>query len=434
MNISNNMNINIKQTLNLTPYLKQSIEILKFSEQDLSNYVNEEILTNPALSLKKKSRFSSKRTNYLDKFSDDYLNASSTEVHLIEHLQNQVNLLNINPSEKKIIEFIIGNINKNGYLDITYSEIASRFSVSKSVIKDSIKIVQSLDPSGIGAVDLQECLLIQLERKNLKNTLAYKIIKNALEDLAGNKISSISKKFSATIDEIQQAKEMILQLNPNPANEFNYISKASYIIPDIIIKNIHEKYEVLLNSQFFKNDLEIDSYFSNIDKSVCSIEEIAYINTKVQKANDIIRSIEQRNKTLFNISSEILKYQLDFFKYGKQHLKKLTRQNIAKNLGIHESTVSRAVSKKFLECSFGVFELKYFFQSGINSDCNESISSEKIKCKIKDIVKNEDKNNPFSDEQLTMILESQNIKISRRCVAKYRTDTNIPSSSKRKKY
>lgn len=427
MNIQNKFNVEQKQRLNLTPYIKQSIEILKFSEKDLEDFISKEILINPILKRKKpKNRISEK--NY-DVYEKVYENENTLE----EYLANQISLLKINKYEKKILEFLIGNINKNGYLDITLDVIKNQFSIDKSVAKKMISLLQSLDPSGIGAFNLQECLLIQLEKRSLSNSLAYKIIKYSLEDLANNKIIEIAKNFNVSVEEIKNAKKQILELNPTPASDFNFITKGNYITPDVIIKKINEENKVFLNTAF-ANTLEINPYFLEIDKTTCSEEEINFIQEKLESANNVIKSIEKRNNTLLLISQEILKLQADFFKFGKLHIKKMSQKIIADNLKINISTVSRAISEKYLECSFGVFEMKYFFQNGIISKDNSSHSSEKIKIIIKDIIKKENKKKPLSDKKITDILNLKGIVISRRCVTKYRLELNIQPTAKRKEY
>ena len=427
MNIQNKFNIEQKQRLNLTPYIKQSIEILKFSEKDLEDFISKEILINPLLRRRKtKNRTSEKNYDVYEKVYED-------ENTLEEYLTSQISLLKINKYEKKILEFLIGNINKNGYLDITLEVIINQFSIDKVIAKKMISLLQSLEPYGIGAFNLQECLLIQLEKRNLSNSLAYKIIKDNLEDLANNKIMEIAKKFNASVEEIKNAKKEILQLNPTPASDFNLITKGNYVTPDIIIKKIDGENKVFLNTSF-NNTLEINPYFLEIDKTTCSEEEIKFIEEKIESANNIIKSIEKRNNTILLISEEILKLQADFFKFGKLHIKKMSQKIIADNLKINISTVSRAVSGKYLECSFGIFEMKYFFQNGIISNDNNSHSSEKIKIIIKDIIKKENKKKPLSDNKITNILNLKGIKISRRCVTKYRLELNIQPTAKRKEY
>lgn len=427
MNIQNKFNIEQKQRLNLTPYIKQSIEILKFSEKDLEDFISKEILINPLLKRRKtKNRTSEKNYDVYEKVYED-------ENTLEEYLTSQISLLKINKYEKKILEFLIGNINKNGYLDITLEVIINQFSIDKVIAKKMISLLQSLEPYGIGAFNLQECLLIQLEKRNLSNSLAYKIIKDNLEDLANNKIMEIAKKFNASVEEIKNAKKEILQLNPTPASDFNLITKGNYVTPDIIIKKIDGENKVFLNTSF-NNTLEINPYFLEIDKTTCSEEEIKFIEEKIESANNIIKSIEKRNNTILLISEEILKLQADFFKFGKLHIKKMSQKIIADHLKINISTVSRSISGKYLECSFGIFEMKYFFQNGIISNDNNSHSSEKIKIIIKDIIKKENKKNPLSDNKITDILNLKGIKISRRCVTKYRLELNIQPTAKRKEY
>lgn len=433
MKIFNDFTLSQKHKLNLTPFLKESIEILKFSENDLNEFINKELFSNPILKRKNISS-SNNKSSSAENFQSEYENYSKEGTSLLEHLENQVNLLKLDKITKKIIEFLIGNIDKNGYLDITMSEISSKFSNNKTEIQNSLKIIKNLEPTGVGAKDLQECLLIQLKAKNLENSLAYKIINLAIEDLAANRFQIISKKFNVDIVEIKKAKEIILTLNPTPGRTFSYITKLNLITPDVIVKFENNQYNISLNSKFLRNDLEIDTAYLNLDRALYSEEELEFIKSKIKRAENLIKSIEQRNKTLLDISSKILEYQLDFFKGGIYKLKKLTRKTIAEDLNIHPSTVSRAVSDKFLECPHGIFELKYFFPSGIKQSSEEISSSENLKFHIKKLIENENKKKPLSDEEIARELNKSQIKISRRCIAKYRNLLNIPSSSKRKEF
>lgn len=427
MNISNKFNIEQKQKLNLTPYMRLSIEVLKLSEKELNDYISEEILLNPFLRKKKL------KNKTIEKNYDVYEKVYENEKTLEEYLQSQIDFLKISKYEKKILEFLIGNINKNGYLDITLQVITDEFSIDNLAAKKMISLLQTLEPCGIGAFDLKECLLIQLEKKSMKKSLAYKIIKYSLEDLASNKVKEIAKKLRVSIEEIKDSKKEILELNPTPASDFNFISKGNYITPDIIIKKIDGENKAFLNTKF-NNILEVNPYFLEIDKSVCSEEEIKFIEEKIENANNILKSIEKRNNTILCIADEILKIQADFFKFGKLQIKKMSQKIIADKLKINISTVSRAISGKFLECSFGIFEVKYFFQSGVVSSDNSSHSSEKIKMIIKDIIKNENKKKPLSDEKITNKLNLNGIEISRRCVAKYRLEMGIQPTARRKEY
>lgn len=435
MKINNKISISQKTKLNLTPCLKQSLDILKFSDEELFDYVNKELLENPILTFKSNydKNYHKKNNFLLAGVYDIYENVSYSNDCLQDYLQEQLNYLNIDKFYKQIAEYIIGNINENGYLEITPRDLIKKFEVSEKTAKKLINLIQTFEPAGIGASNLRESLLIQLKIKNLDKSLAYKIIENHLEDLAQNKVLNISKNLNCLLSDIDRAKKIILSLNPNPASNFIENKKTRYITPDILLKKINNEYRIFLNSDWFYKSLDIDSYYLNIDKKNCTPQEIQYIDEKIQSAKNILNNIEKRNSTILKITSLVVDIQKNYFDKNSP-LKALTQKTIANKLGIHESTVSRAIAGKFLETPKGLIKLKHFFQTGLRTSQDEIISSDSLKLKISEIISLENKKRPLSDNLIMEKLNKNGAKISRRCVTKYRLLMNIPSSSERKIY
>lgn len=436
MKVKNDLLVEQCQKLNLNHSIKQSLEILRLSQQELREFLEEELLNNQVLKIENsnlgKPVFNKSKP---EKRNDIYQSISSlTNISLFEYLNEQIIDLKLNHLEKKLTEFIIGNIDQNGYLQLDTVDIVNKFKVNEEISEKMITCIQKLDPSGICARNLRESLLIQLKRKKLEETLAYKIVKSSLEDLAENKLKKISLKFKISIEEILDAKKIITSLNPRPGAQFNNDIQMKYVEPDVIVHKINGEYKVNLNKYGEYNEFKIDTCYVNINKKNYTKEEFEYLSEKINTAKNILNSIKQRNATILNVTIEIVKHQIEFFDNGKFYLKPYTRKTIAKNLKIHESTVSRAVRGKFLKCDRGIFELSYFFQNGIEMSSGKTISAEKIKIKIDDIIKRENPKKPFSDKEIADTLNYKGIKISRRCVAKYRNEINILSSTKRKIY
>lgn len=470
-----NFNLNLLQTqkLIMTPELKQAIEILQYNAQELSEFIDEELLNNPVLErtaaeiaseANEKSQDSDEdfvydddkgekkevdwedMVNYFEDarpmgninydFDDEfnYDNFVAAEETLRDHLMLQLKLSKFDPTIYEVCEYIIESIDDNGYLDLRVDETATYFGISFEEVENVIHLVQSFDPPGVGARDLKECLLIQLHQQGYEDSLEETLVLEYLEDLGQKRFAQIAKKLDDTAERVQQAYDYIKTLEPKPGRSFASLRDVRYITPDVYIEKIKGEYVVMVNESASPK-LQINSFYktliNSIDKDAPASE---YLNKNFQSALRIIKSIEQRRNTIFRVCSAIVEYQYDFFEKGMLYLKPLNLKDIADEIEVHESTVSRAVNGKYVQCPNGLFEIKFFFQSGVKGASGEGVSSESVKMVIKEMIDGEDTKKPLSDQFITDELNKQGINIKRRTVAKYRDELEIPPSSKRKRY
>ena len=448
------------QKLIMTPKLRQAIEILQLPYFELNNLIAQELEKNPVIELtsedlegnskdqEKKDQEEIDWEKYFDhnqpniqrnqKHSDEYDYNQENYVRdfstLKDHLLFQLNISAIQKKHRNIGEYIIECINSNGYLTTSVEEIASILNAKKEDVINILTLIQSFDPPGIAARNVKESLTIQLKQSEFWDENIEKIINIYLEDLANNKFKTISQDLNLSFKEIQEIKDLIRTLEPKPGRLFQSNDKVRYIIPDASIEKIHDEYIIIINdttaprlqiSNFYKNMLKQEKKSSFTSK---------YLNEKLESALWLIKSIEQRRNTLYNVISSILEVQKDFFEEGIKAIKPLTLKQIAKKLDIHESTVSRATNGKYVQTPMGLYELKYFFNAGIENKDGKSISSKGIKNLIKSIISKENIQRPISDQDIVNILKKKEISISRRTIAKYRDEMGILSSSKRKRY
>lgn len=450
----------LKQTqdLILTPILQQSLKILQYSSPELQEYIQKEMEANPLI------EFESTENLYLDaphktlepvdwkEFfkSVDYKDHSNTtyqgdydlnnenrihyETSLHEHLFHQVELLAISPSDKKIARFIIENIDDNGYLTISKHEIAMKLNINKEAASRLLRLVQTLEPLGVGARSLRECLLIQLKQMGKLTETMKAVVLEHLGDIAQNRYQIISKKLNIDMDEVVQICNVIKTLEPKPGRGFAKSDQILYITPDIEIKKVSETYEVIIRESAAPRLHISDFYRSILENSAPDAEESKYLTEKLQTVLNIMKAIEQRKETLRKVVSAIVEHQREFLDNGVLYLKPLTLKKIAEEIEMHESTVSRAISGKYALTPRGTFPLKYFFSTKMNSSEGEDVSTEQIKKILRDLVAAENTQRPLSDEKLCKLLEEKGIEISRRTVAKYRDQLGIPSSSKRRTF
>ena len=449
------------QKLIMTPQLKQSIKILQLNSIDLRQLVMSEFLKNPVLEIEEdipdysnehrendvnqvdwkeywkdyyKSPVYSQRIQSINNENDyNYENIVSSTISLQDFLMEQYRLATITDRRDEIAYFIINSLNTNGYLLLTLEEIAKSNEVDLEIVEKTLSIVQSFEPSGIGARDLRECLMIQLTNKDLEHSNAYRIIDRFINELADHKFSYISKQLMITVEEVQSACDFIRTLEPKPGRAFSH-TKLRYITPDAIIKKVNGEYIVILTDNNTPRLKISNTYRKLLCNSVKKNEITNYISEKLNSASWLIKSIEQRKQTIRKVIEEILERQKDFFEYGKKHLKPMTLKEIASSIDVHESTVSRATNGKYVETPLGTLELKYFFSSGVEGTCGEKISSETVKKHIKHIIEEENPKKPYSDNKIATILETKGILISRRTVAKYRSSLNIVCTSQRRRY
>ncbi|WP_180271437.1 RNA polymerase factor sigma-54 [Fredinandcohnia onubensis] len=418
----------------MTKELTQAITLLQYSSLDLTKFLEEQTLENPLIEVKQ-TDFSRRTKSKVSKESYtnpiDYIEKKETTLY--EHLLTQLSYMKVNNEKKRTMEYIIQLLDSNGYLYFPEEEIAKDLNTDTENIESAIHYIQSLDPVGVGARSLQECLLLQLRKLPNRNSLAETIIQDYFEEFAEKSWKEIAKQLDVKLFDIQQIFDFIQTLQPRPGAAFHG-GEAQYIVPDfdiqvengVVIMNMHDSYlpKVSLNLQYYQHFLqEKDS------------QTQSYLQEKVDQCQWIMRSLEQRKLTLQNVMNEIINRQLDFFLKGPAHLKPLIMSEVAQSLDIHESTVSRAVKDKFVQTPFGIFEMKYFFSRNIQTTGSTDTSSTQVKNVLKQLVDEENKQKPLSDQEIVSILkEEHGILVSRRTIAKYRDQLNIPSSSKRKRY
>lgn len=456
-----------QQKLIMTPELRLALKILQLPAIELEDLVKQELETNPALDLiddtpeektenndindkdKKnlldeidwKEYFQYQGKSYCLENTDieesqetNYENFICYSDTLKDHLLFQLRALKLSKCERAIGEYIIESLDDNGYLSASIDQISDALSIDKEKVQKVLKIIQTFEPLGVGAENLIDCLLIQINALGLADDNLITIIKEYLDDIAANRLQIIAKKLSISVLEVQNYSDIIKGLEPKPGRAFSCGTENRYIIPDVFVDKIDGEYVVTINDSY-TSKLMINKFYRNIintgDKSS---DAMSFINDKLSSAMWLIRSLEQRKNTLYKVVKAIIDYQIDFFEKGSRYLKTMTLKDIADEVQVHESTVSRAISGKYAQTPRGIFEIKYFFKSGVGSQSGEDISSESIKKMIKSIIDEEDASKPVSDQFIAEVLAQKGIKISRRTVAKYRDEIGIPSSSRRKRY
>lgn len=447
------------QKLVMTPELIQAIQILQFNTQELETFVQEQILVNPVLEQETETETEEhsereekldwkefiRNSNYDDisyrgwQDKDEDKNNSFeryvvNEVTLPEHLMFQYQFATMSKGCRRVGKYIIESLDENGYMTSTVDEIAGATGVSEEKVNEALEIIHGFDPAGVGARNLQECLEIQLKTKNELTPEIEKVIDEHLEDIADNRLSVVAKDMGMTVQQVQDIADVIRTLEPKPGRQFASEMETKYIIPDVIVEKAEDEYIVIINESSTPH-LSISSYYRSLLGRADADPQLAeYLSDRVNSANWLIKSIEQRKQTIYNVVSAVVKYQKDFFDYGSKYLRTLTLKDIAEELGIHESTVSRSINGKYLQCARGVFEIKHFFSAGVSDDAGEGISSNSIKEFIKEIVDSEERTKPYSDQKMVEMLKERGLNISRRTVAKYRDEMGILSSSKRRRY
>lgn len=459
------LTIEQSQKLVMTPELIQAIQILQFNTQELDAFVQEQLLVNPVLeqdqeketpenasegrSGEEEEKLDWKefiRNGSYDDISykgyrdrdedgpDTFERYVSSDVTLPEHLMFQYQFATVDKGCRRVGKYIIESLDENGYMTSTIEEISRATGVREEKVCEALDIIHGFDPAGVGARNLSECLRLQLEARNELTPQMEEIIGKHLEDIANNRLSAVAKDTGMTVLEVQEAADVIRTLEPKPGRQFASEMETKYVIPDVIVEKIEDDYVVIINESSTPH-LTVSSYYRNLLGQAEKDKQLAdYLTERVNSANWLIRSIEQRKQTIFNVVSSVVKHQREFFDNGSKYLKTLTLKDIAEELGIHESTVSRSINGKYLQCPRGVYEIKYFFSAGVSDQVGEGVSSNSIKEFIKEIIDGEDKHRPYSDQTIVKLLEDKGFNISRRTVAKYRDELGILSSSKRKRY
>jgi RNA polymerase sigma-54 factor len=449
--------LELKQTQRLSPILtqqlQQAIKLLQLSKLELVEAIEQEIKENPILEVgeeqpeeqaQETKDDGEEMAELLDRFSPseefsyreekeypDYENLVKKSSNLRDYLRWQAGLANFDQNERLVVEWIIENIDDNGYLAYPISEISNSSGFSPESLEEILKKVQKFDPSGVGARDLRECILIQYEALGEKDPLLEEILASYFELFHHNNVKGIAKATGHSVDAVKKVFEKIKGFDPKPGR--NYSDEyTSYIVPDVYIIKKEDGFEILLNDDDLPA-LRLNRYYMGLcrDKKTAG-DTKKYIKNKLHQAEWFIKSIQQRQRTLYLVAESLLKFQREFFEQGLRSLKPLILKDVAQDIGVHESTVSRITTSKYMSTPQGLYELKFFFPTGIDKDGDSPLSTNVVIDFIAEIVKHEDKKNPLTDSEIVDYLKTkQNIKIARRTVAKYREGLNIPSSRDR---
>lgn len=425
------------QKLAMTQSLQQSIQVLQFSIDELAEFVETQAMENPlievsepnyALTYSKPRSSSGEELNYLSQIPDD-------RISLFEYLIDQVHLNYRDTFLRDITLFLIEYIDLNGFLTIDLDEVAIKKKATKIQVLDALTLIQQLDPAGVGARNLQECLMLQTERDDSAPNLAYLILEEHFEELVNRKWPELAKALAIPVSEVQTVFDYIQTLTPTPGASFG-TTDGLYIIPDLTVKiNAQGKIKIISNRRGMPEMHFQLSYFDQMAKKA-DAQTQKYLNEKKQDFESLQKMVQQRGDTILRVGQAIIAHQQDFFFDDSRPIKPLILKDIAAELEIHESTVSRAVNGKYLETDFGIFELKHFFSQkvGIQNENGEDVSTDNVKVRLQTLVADEDKRKPLSDQKLVDLLKEEGLDISRRTVAKYRDALKIPSSSKRKRF
>ncbi|MGD2079907.1 MAG: RNA polymerase factor sigma-54 [Nitrospirota bacterium] len=468
------LELKMLQKLILTPQLQQAIKLLQLPQIELSQTLQNELVENPFLEETsvelspeeaKSQETGGEQENqdmelpvgeqadfavddYFDSrsfdgrdlgyFSPDVATSQTLEHYvsegtdLYDHLEWQLRFSDASDDVREAAEVVIGNIDENGYLKATEEEIARYAGSGAETAREAISLVQTFDPLGVGARDLKECLLLQLPPLNLDNTLVEDLIRNNLEDIEKRKFQQLATRYECSLEEIKNAVKVISDLEPKPGRGYSAVQPI-YIKPDVYVAKADGDFQIVLNDENIPS-LRINSYYRKLlmSKDMLKKDEKAYLEERLRSAVWLLKSLDHRNKTIYRVTESILKFQREFFEQGVTHLKPLNLKDVASDLGMHESTISRTTSNKYLSCSHGLFNFRYFFSSGLKTTTG-SVSSTSVKDMIEKLVAEEDPRKPLSDQKISEMLKSLNIRVARRTVAKYREEMSIPPQNIRKR-
>ena len=450
-----NLVLNTTQKLLMSQKMLQSTTILQMSTTELMDYVNTLTEENPVLEVKNKYDYEQmpadiikRKIEYLDSSdeqnrmyyseekddedeNDMWKFRQSTEESLTEFIISQINVLKIPKKEMAVCDFIAGCLDESGYLRQNDEQIAKSLNITEDEAQKAVKIVQSLEPAGVCARNLSECLMLQIKRLGIENDVLNRIVENHLALVGKNQLQLIAKKIKAPIEEVSAAVGIIKTLNPKPGSGFVSEGSVEYIVPDAVVTGKNGEYTITLNDSFSAS-VNISGFYKDIIKGEGEGEAKDFVYSKIRQAQWVVKCISRRKETLYNIISAIVSKQTEFFDKGEGYIKPLTLNDIANDAGIHESTVSRTARGKYIQCRHGVYPLNYFFRQAVSEAFGQGVTQEKIQAMIKNLIDNEDKSAPLSDRKIADELLSMGVDISRRTVAKYRGIMGINGISGRK--
>ncbi|MDY6843211.1 MAG: RNA polymerase factor sigma-54 [Thermodesulfobacteriota bacterium] len=468
-------NLKLTQQLTMTPQLKMAIKLLQLSRLELIEHLSQELEANPVLEEDTDMEGEEKthelpieeidfkegegeeivknevideqwrsflegksREGFEETFEEEKLKYSETiltkKESLAEYLLWQLLLSSFTKEEEEVGRLIIGNIDKDGYLRIPIEELSVTSKKESTFIESVLKKIQEFDPPGVGARDLKECLLIQLKYLEGDYDLVARIITDHLYELEERNYHAIAKKLDVKIEDIMNAAKIISGFEPKPGRPYSE-EETIYIVPDFYVQKVGDDFFVILDEDGLPK-LKVSSFYyqSLLNRNNENDTTTDYLQDKIRSAMWLIKSIYKRQKTLYKVMNSILKFQVEFFEKGTRYIKPLVLKDVADDIGVHESTVSRVTKNKYVSTPYGVLELKYFFNSRIEANNGEGIGSGSVKERIKQIIAKEDSQKPLSDLKIERLLRAENMDIARRTVAKYREMMGIPPSSKRKKF
>jgi RNA polymerase sigma-54 factor len=478
VSISQKLHTKLVQKLILTPSLQQAIKLLPMSTLELADLLNQEMVENPLLEEvptedlqpaeqreQDKTEADKPNAEKSDQWDDadyeyffgDYLddgyrsrtpsevkelppieNTLSSAASLSDHLLWQLNLQmqgGEHESLREIGSAIIGNLDDDGYLVASVEEIAAMGEWPVTDVEKALQHLQTFDPIGVAARDLQECLWLQIRHLGLEGTPTEKIVTEHLRLLQNHQVPEIARRLGMPIEDLKEHIEIIRNLDPKPGSRYNP-QRSQYVIPDVYVVKVEDQYVAMLNEEGLPQLRISPTYRRLLDKNVAGTAENnetrAYVKDKFRSALWLIKSVDQRQKTIQKVANSIINFQREFLDHGIEYLRPLVLRDVANDIGMHESTVSRVVNNKYMHTPQGVFELKYFFHSGISSSYGDSVSSVTIKQRIRKIIENEDPRKPLSDSKIVSILQKEGLMLARRTIAKYREELKIPTSNQRK--
>ncbi len=483
MGMEMKLNLKLGQRLVMTPMLQQAIKLLPLARLELAQLVRQEIIDNPLLEEILEEDEAETKNQEDEETEGDESNDSLPEVGLenlgetpdskdddfdadwepsfqenidqgmplesynekpdieaycknettlADHLHWQLDLSLDSDIDKTIGSFIIGNINNDGYFSSELDEIAKSCNVSEEKVLEVLQVIQTFEPTGIAARTLGECLLIQAQALPEKHSLLESILKTYLEKLDERNYKKIASDLKVSVDDILEAVKLLREFDPKPGLQFSS-ERIDYIVPDIRVVKKDGKYDITLNDDEVPK-IKINSFYQNLLAQEADGETKEYLSDKQRAALWLIKSIDQRRQTIYKVGKSIVKLQIEFLDKGHSYLKPMVLKDVATDIDMHESTVSRITTNKYMDTPHGIYELKFFFHSGIKSFLgNDNISSIRVKNMITEAVNSENKKKPLTDDEMVTILMQKNAKIARRTVTKYRKEMNIPPASKRKK-
>ena len=451
------LNLQQTQRLIMTPELRQAIWLLQLSSLELNDFIEEQLLENPVLEVSEEAVSENKES--LEKLEDrdfqfdldqyfnkndsgswegakegySYENFVTKDQDLAEYLEEQLLFLDLDRQQIFLTRFIVGNLDRWGYYPYDIEKSAADLGVEEERFMDALKIVQNLEPWGVGARNISECLRIQLIKQKLDTRIMLEIVDKHLPDIAQGKITKVASALNISPAELQKNMDFLKNLNPKPGAAFYSGQDTRFIVPDITIEKVDGEYIILVNDSSSPR-LMINNTYRSIINSNTDRDACEFINNKFNSAMWLIKSIEQRRMTLYKIANALVDLQRDFLEKGIRYMEPLTLRDVAEMIEMHESTVSRAVTNKYIQTPRGMYPLKYFFSSGISNQAGDKISSQVIKDSIRELVENENPQKPLSDQKISDLLKAKGIEVARRTVGKYREEIEILPACQRKRY